>query len=58
MGTDTRDMWIERDGLHTRGRQWDVVRRRIERRVGQEIGQYLTVGPDPGWRKRAGLQAD
>ncbi len=41
-------MWIEREGIHTNGLQWDVVKRCMGRRVGREIGQDLQVCFDPG----------
>ncbi len=46
--TDMQYMGIEREGMHTKGLQWDVVKRLMERRVGREKGQDLQVGLDPG----------
>ncbi len=50
VGTGVQDMGIEREreGIHTKGLQWDVVKRRVERWVGREIGQEVQVGLDPG----------
>ncbi len=49
MGTGLQDMGFGGEGVHTKGRrQWGVVKRRMERRVGREIGQVLQVGLDPG----------
>ncbi len=48
MGTGIQDMGIERERIHTKGRQWDVVKRCMGRRVGREIGQDLQIGLDPG----------
>ncbi len=31
-------MGNESEGVHTKGRQRDVVKRRMERRVGREVG--------------------
>ncbi len=45
-GTGIQDMWIEKEGIHTKGRQWDVVKRWMGRRVGREIGQDLQIGFD------------
>ncbi len=36
------------EGVHTKGRQRDVVRRRLERRVGREVGQDFQVDLGPG----------
>ncbi len=36
------------EGVHTKGRQRDVVKRRMEKEVGREAGQDLQVGLDPG----------
>ncbi len=41
-------MGIEREGIHAKGRQWDVVKRWMERRVGREMKQDLQIGLDPG----------
>ncbi len=48
MGTGIQDMGIKREGIHTKGRQLDVVKRWMGRRVGREIGQDLQIGHDPG----------
>ncbi len=39
---------IEREGIHTKGLQWGVVRRRIERWIRRVMGQDLQVGLDTG----------
>ncbi len=41
-------MGIVSKGMHTKGRQRDVVKRRMERRVGREVDQDLQVDLDPG----------
>ncbi len=41
-------MGFKSEGVHTKGRQRDVVRRRMERRVGREVGQDFQVDLDPG----------
>ncbi len=41
-------------GVHTKGLQRDVVKRRMEREVEQEAGQDLQVGLDPGEGFEAG----
>ncbi len=48
MGTGLQDMGIEKEGIHTKGRQWDVVKQWTGRRVGREIWQDLQIGLDPG----------
>ncbi len=48
MGSGVRDMGIEKEGIHTKGRQLDVVKRCMGRRVGREIGQDLQIGLDLG----------
>ncbi len=61
VGTGIQDMRFVGEGVHTKGRrQWDVVKRRMERRVRREIGQVLQVGLDPGdgLEIRVGLQGD
>ncbi len=35
------------EGVHTKGRQRDVVKRRMEKEVGREAGQDLQVGLRP-----------
>ncbi len=41
-------MGITSEGIHTKGRQRDVVKRRMEGRVGREVGQNLQVYLGPG----------
>ncbi len=41
-------MGIKSEGVHTKGRQKEVVKRRMEKRVGREVGQDLQVDLDPG----------
>ncbi len=48
VGTDMQYMGIEGEGMHTKGLQWYVVKRLMERRVRREKGQDLQVGLDPG----------
>ncbi len=42
------DMGIKSEGVHTKGRQRGVVKLRMERRVGREVGQYFQVDLGPG----------
>ncbi len=35
--TGVYDMGIKSEGVHTKGRQRDVVKRRMEKRVGREV---------------------
>ncbi len=45
MGTGEQDMGFGGEGVHTKGRrQWDVVKRRMER----SVRQVLQGGLDPG----------
>ncbi len=44
----------ESGGVHTRGWQRDVVRRRMEKGIEWEAGQDLQVGLDPGEGLEAG----
>ncbi len=46
-------MGIQSEGVHTKGWQRDVVKRRMEKRVGREVGQDLQVDLGP----REGLEA-
>ncbi len=39
---------IEREGIHTKGLQWGVLTRRIERWIRRVMGQDLQVGLNPG----------
>ncbi len=41
-------IWGSRERIHTKGRQWDIVKRWMGRRVSQGIGQDLQIGLDPG----------
>ncbi len=41
-------MGIKSEGVHTKGRQRDVVKRRMEKRVGREVKQDFLVDLDPG----------
>ncbi len=41
-------MGIQSEGVHTKGWQRDVVKRRMEQRVGREEGQDLQVDLGPG----------
>ncbi len=47
-------MGIKSEGVHTKGRQRGVVKRRIEGRVGREVGQDLQVDLGPGDGLEAG----
>ncbi len=42
------DMGIKSEGVHTKGRQRGVVKRRMEKEVGREAEQGLQVGLGPG----------
>ncbi len=46
--TGAWEMGVECEGVHSKGRQRDVVKRRMERRVGREEGQDLQVDLGPG----------
>ncbi len=46
--TGVWDMWIKCEGVHTKGWQRDVVKRRMEKRVGRKVGQDLQVDLGPG----------
>ncbi len=41
-------MGVKSENVHTKGRQRDVVKRRMEGRVGLELGQDIQVDPGPG----------
>ncbi len=41
-------MRIESEGVHTKGRQRDVVKQQVEIRVGREVGQDFQVNLGPG----------
>ncbi len=47
-------MGIKSEGVHTKGRQRVVVKRRMEKRVGREVGQDLQadLGPGEGMEER------
>ncbi len=47
-------MGIESEGIHTKGRQMDVVKRRMERRAGRKVEQefQLDIGPGDGLEAR------
>ncbi len=51
--TGVSDMGIRSEGVHTKGQQRSVVKRRMEGRVGREVGQDLQVDLGP----RDGLEA-
>ncbi len=48
-------MGIKNEGVHTEGRQRDVVKRRMEKWVGREVGQDLQVDLGLGEGLEAGL---
>ncbi len=46
--TGVKGMRRKSERVHTKGRQRDVVKRRVEKEVGREAGQDLHVGLGPG----------
>ncbi len=47
----------ESEGVHTKGWQRDVVKRRMEKEVEREAGQDLQIGLDPGEGLEAGSRS-